>query len=96
MARQFTLWGEQNHPDGIGPHYEGDANWFRWVTEKATTNKTLTWADIFLEEVYEAMAEDDDAKFEEEIVQVEAVLRSWIAARARRKIKERAEKALDN
>lgn len=43
-----------------------------------------TWADILLEEVFEAMAEDDPAKLTHELTQVAAVAVAWAEAIERR------------
>lgn len=43
-----------------------------------------TWRDIFLEEVFEALAEDDPAKLRAELVQSAAVLVAWVEAIDRR------------
>jgi len=45
-----------------------------------------TWKDILLEEVFEAMAEDDPERLTEELVQVEAVCAQWRMAIARRAV----------
>lgn len=83
-VRQVELWGEQNHPDGTGPsgyhaHIEGVADRYRMSCDIATNNGTLTYRDILLEEVYEALAEEDKTKLREELIQVAAVCSSWIA-----------------
>ena len=43
-----------------------------------------TWADILLEEVFEALAESDPAKLRTELVQVAAVAAGWAEAIDRR------------
>lgn len=47
------------------------------------------WDGILLEEVYEAMAEDDPAKLRAELVQVAAVACAWVQAIDRRALEER-------
>lgn len=49
-------------------------------TDAAFAKGDGTWADIFLEEVFEAMAEEDKEKLETELSQVAAVCVSWIAS----------------
>lgn len=44
----------------------------------------LTWRHILLEEVYEALAEDDPARLRAELVQVAAVASAWVEAIDRR------------
>lgn len=39
-----------------------------------------TWADILLEEVFEALAEDDPERLQNELIQVAAVAVQWAAA----------------
>jgi AcrR family transcriptional regulator len=45
-----------------------------------------TWADILLEEVFEALAESDPVKLRAELIQVQAVAQQWVAAIDRRVI----------
>lgn len=48
---------------------------------------TVTFADVLLEETLEALAEDDDAKLEAELLQVSATAAAWVEAiRARRAV----------
>lgn len=63
---------------------EGVASRYRMATENAAREGKLTWRHIILEEMFEAMAEDDGEKLEKEIVQTLAVGFSWLAARDRR------------
>lgn len=83
VARQHTLWGEQNHPDGTGPegfhtHIVGAAERYRIDCDLATKRGDLTYRHILLEEVFEAVAESDKARLREELIQVAAVAQSWI------------------
>lgn len=96
-ARQDTKWGQQNHPDGTGPsaqvlpfRAEGDEP-ARMLSELARQSCAGafatgggTWADILLEEVFEALAEDDAALLRAELVQVAAVAAAWAEAIDRR------------
>lgn len=43
-----------------------------------------TWADILLEEIFEAMAEDDPEKLVNELIQSAAVIVAWVEAIRRR------------
>jgi hypothetical protein len=46
--------------------------------EAASRNGQTTYADIFIEEVAEALAESDQAKLREELIQVAAVALKWV------------------
>lgn len=91
--RQDSKWGEQNHPNGTGPYrtlfglnYPVSAKYFRDLRDRAiyTTDKNascsgaLSYADILLEEVFEAMAESDPQKLREELIQCAAVAVAWV------------------
>ncbi len=83
--RQDRKWGEQNHPDrpdhASGPEMAGEVEHVgRWALEEGPS-----WAAILLEEVGEAVAEEDTAKLRAELVQVAAVAVAWIEAIDRRK-----------
>ncbi|WOH20104.1 hypothetical protein IRJ34_07210 [Paenarthrobacter sp. GOM3] len=60
-------------------------------TDHAAKQGTLTYADIFLEEVFEALAEGDPEKLRTELIQCAAVATAWIE-----KIARDAEKAARN
>ncbi|QKS13931.1 hypothetical protein HUN58_14550 [Curtobacterium sp. Csp1] len=53
-------------------------------TDIAAKNDNVAWSDILLEEVFEALAEDDPTKLRAELVQVAAVAQQWIGAIDRR------------
>lgn len=90
--RQQLKWGRQDHPDGTGPgensHLADDiasvyeygelAGIFTELTDDHAEYGTLTYADILLEEVFEAMAESDKTKLRYELVQSGAVIVAWI------------------
>lgn len=54
------------------------------ATNDAAESGTVTWRDILLEEVFEALAEDDATKLRTELVQVAAVAQQWAEAIDRR------------
>jgi hypothetical protein len=84
-ARQDEKWGEQNHPNGTGgSNYHGLAETYRTVCQDAAAAGECTYADILLEEVYEAMEERDPVRLRKELVQVAAVAVQWIEAIDRR------------
>jgi hypothetical protein len=60
---------------------------------KSTTDEhaavgTVTFSDILLEEVFEALAESDPAKLRAELVQVAAVATQWVEAIDRRGVNQ--------
>ncbi len=96
-ARQKTKWGEQNHADGTGrgtlplmgicsdtTGAAALADLATFSTETATEEGVVTWRDILLEEVFEALAESDPGKLRTELIQVAAVATQWAEAIDRR------------
>ena len=88
--RQYSEFGEQNHPDGTGnydgrgPERAGRAERARDRVERNATANTLTWKHILKEEVAEACAESDPLRLRVELVQVAAVAVAWIECIDRR------------
>jgi hypothetical protein len=82
---QAAKWGEQNHPDGTGGLYEAAAETARARCDAHARAGSVTWAHIFREEAYEALAESDEARLREELVQVAAVAVAWVEAIDRRR-----------
>lgn len=82
-GRQDERWGEQNHPDGTGDfgRVKEIAGHYRILNEVAAER---SWHTILLEEVYEALAEEDTVKLRAELVQVAATAVCWIEALDRR------------
>lgn len=76
--RQDKLWGEQSWPDGTTGSYTDIANAYKDACDQATRDGELTWHDILLEEVFEALAEEDPDTLETELVQVIAVAVNWV------------------
>lgn len=75
--RQDSLWGaNRSKPDGTGPQYRDDAEAARTACDQASP---ATWRHILIEEVYEAIAEDDLELLREELIQVMAVAAAWIS-----------------
>lgn len=102
-TRQNTKWGEQNHPDGTGPtsiplqsieggHLARYANEMARLATEATDEHAakgrVTWADILLEEVFEALAESDVPALRTELIQIAAVATQWVEAIERREAKQ--------
>lgn len=98
--RQESKWGQQNHADGTGPDhfflgkgldtpstFEYLRDRATWITDSNSKIGRLTYADIFLEEVFEALAETDQEKLREELVQVAAVAVAWVQKIDRDKVR---------
>lgn len=75
---QDAKWGEQNHPDGTSEQNRGKADIHRDLTNMAAESGSLTFADILMEEVWEALAEEDQFRLREELIQVAAVAVAWV------------------
>jgi hypothetical protein len=85
-VHQDEKWHEQNHPDGTGNRwFEFERDFYRDLCERMTAEGKITWRHILLEEVYEALAEEDPAHLRSELVQVAAVATAWIEAIDRRR-----------
>lgn len=98
-ARQDAKWGEQNHPNGTGdqvymPKMAADPLHRvsfgtlayaarRWTDAEAIYGR-VTYAQILLEEVGEALAEDSEARLRAELIQVAAVAVAWVEKLDRR------------
>jgi hypothetical protein len=77
---QDIKWGQQNHRNGTDARFVERANAARVMADIAADEGNLTWTDILLEEVYEALAETDPIKLRGELIQVAAVAAAWIEA----------------
>ncbi len=63
----------------VNRHYAfGLAYQAKTATDKLAKAGMLTYRDIFLEEVFEAMAEEDPAKLRAELIQCAAVAVAWV------------------
>ena len=58
------------------------------ATDTAADEGVLSWSDILLEEVFEALAEDDLDKLRNELIQTAAVAQQWVQAIDRRRMDE--------
>lgn len=79
--RQMKKWGDQTHPDGTGLHPERQkqlADEARALCQRAARDGFLAWSHILMEEVREAMAEEDPEALRTELVQCAAVVAAWI------------------
>ena len=78
-CRQVAKWGVQHRPDGTGgPVMRNTAEDMRNRCNYLAEHGGADWRAVLLEEVYEAMAEDDRAALRAELVQVAAVAAAWI------------------
>lgn len=85
---QDVKWGEQNHPDGTGGALlRGAARLARMECDRSAGEGRTTWHLILVEEVSEALAEDDPAKLRAELIQVAAVAAAWVESIDRRNAK---------
>lgn len=76
--RQEAKWGAQSHPNGTSADYVWIADAYKESCEQQTQDGHLTWHDILLEEVFEAMAEEDPDLLEKELIQAIAVAVNWV------------------
>ncbi|MGH3938236.1 MAG: hypothetical protein ACRDTG_06315 [Pseudonocardiaceae bacterium] len=78
---QHAVHGVQHHlPDGTGPQWTQLADQARRECEQAAAAGRLSWRHILLEEVAEALAENDPTRLRHELVQVVAVGAQWLQA----------------
>lgn len=83
--RQEKKWGPQHWPNGTSEEYRWIADAYRDNCDAAFLDGSLSWHDILLEEVFEALGEEDDEKLEIELIQAIAVAVNWVEDIRRRK-----------
>lgn len=90
-VRQHVKWGQQDHADGTGPllvwadrSAESAVQAYRNRCEYRFKMGNGSWSDIALEEIAEALAEEDPALLRAELIQVAAVAVAWVEAIDRR------------
>lgn len=79
--RQDAKWGvaRQDHlKNGTGGEYRASARLYQKLCDLATARGHVTFSDILLEEVYEALAEEDPTALRKELIQVAAVCVKWV------------------
>lgn len=77
--RQDAKWGKQHREDGTGgPVMRDEADRMRTACNWLAEHGGADWRAVLLEEVYEALAEEDQAKLRAELVQICAVSCAWI------------------
>ena len=90
-TRQDAKWGEQNHPNGTGddrhllrdisrPTYGTICYLAKNTTDHNAAIGNVSFADILVEEVFEALAEADPLRLRTELIQVAAVAAQWVEA----------------
>ncbi|WP_336642298.1 hypothetical protein [Microbacterium sp. MMO-56] len=86
-ARQDEKWGEPHEvPNGTGPGVTfpgGDTflelrDEIQAIVDAAAPFGASRMSWVLLEEVFEALAESDDARLREELIQVAAVAAKWV------------------
>lgn len=71
---QIEQWGDGDVPLGFGSHdYQMAASFYKSLNDQANQHGDIDLGTIFLEEVYEALAEGDEAKARDELIQAVAV-----------------------
>jgi hypothetical protein len=77
--RQLEKFGDQHHPDGTGSLTQVlEADKAREGCQAAFERGDGTWMHVLIEEVFEALAEEDPAKLRAELVQVASVCAAWV------------------
>jgi hypothetical protein len=77
--RQLDKWGVQHRENGTGgPVMRDMAEDMRDRCNYLAGHGGADWGAVLLEEVYEAMAEDDPAALRKELLQVAAVCAAWV------------------
>jgi hypothetical protein len=83
-GRQDAKWGEQDHPDGTCIEQSPIAEAAKRMTDEAARLGRVSWSNILVEEVWEALTEVDPQLLRTELIQVAAVAQQWIEAIDRR------------
>lgn len=80
--RQEEKWGEQNHPSvhpAIGTSYQiATESEAKHACACRARDGLLSWADIAIEELAEAIDAPGDATRRDELIQLAAVIVAWI------------------
>jgi hypothetical protein len=93
-VRQEVCWGEQNHAvvgNRGAAAYGLDAHLLRKACDQAVIDGNVTWADILVEEVAEALEGETEDEQRIELIHVAAVAVATIEAIDRRRLKARLE-----
>jgi hypothetical protein len=82
--RQHEKFGQQDHKDGTSIRNKHLADEARRACDGDFRRGHGSWNVILMEEVFEAIAEEEPEKLREELLQVAAVAIAWIEAIDRR------------
>lgn len=89
MSRQVAKWGQQDHPSfTLQTLNTPDSELAKLVCDNKSRFGCVSWTDIFLEEVYEAVDEAKAGnldKLRTELIQCAAVALSWVESIDRNK-----------
>ena len=88
---QDKKWGQQNYEIGAMESYAELADVYKKRCATGVRAGVLTWADILLEEVYEALAEVNPIRCRQELVQAGAVIVAMIECIDRKKMRSMGE-----
>lgn len=84
MSRQIAKWGVQDHvsftDDVVTDYPQADAGLAKAMYDHKASTGNVSWSDIFLEEVFEALDEAKDGELDKlrtELIQCAAVAVSW-------------------
>lgn len=79
--------GEHLASDGDGRITMGTISYVsKYVTDLAAANGKVTFADILVEEIFEALCENDPERVRAELIQSAAVIVAWVEAIDRRTV----------
>jgi hypothetical protein len=85
---QVARWGQQDHPSSASEldrkRAEKNADHWKQRNDARAEAGILSWDGILLEEVWEALAEEDETRRREELIQVAAVAAAEVEAIDRR------------
>jgi hypothetical protein len=81
--RQDKKFGVHDHPNGTGEKYAHEREYWKGVCDHNFRNGKPAWSLILLEEVYEALSEEDPDKLYDELIQVASVCAAWCASISR-------------
>jgi hypothetical protein len=85
---QIARWGQQDHPSSASEldrkRAEKNADHWKQRNDARAEAGILSWDGILLEEVWEALAEEDETRRREELIQVAAVAAAEVEAIDRR------------
>lgn len=79
---QLEKWGEQTRPSHYDEvfrlQFSRAAERWKEINDARESETEVTWDGVLLEEVYEALAEEDPQRIRAELIQVAAVAMAWV------------------